>query len=465
MLLERFEVKGLAHYSYALGCTDSRKLVFIDPKRDIDTYLDFARQAGYAIAGVLETHIHADFASGARQLAHDAAAPLHVSAYDQGETFEVRHPHFDLRDGQRIELGKLRITAMHTPGHTPEHVSFLVAREGDAAPVAMFSGDFLFVGSVGRPDLLGEGATLSLADALYRSVQTMLAKLPDSLAVYPAHGAGSLCGAGMAGAASSTLGQERLSNPYLEPGLSRETFVERLLGSTPPFPPYYRRMKRLNADGPPALEPDLGQRAIAPEEFSALVESGYTVIDLRGQADFGAGHISGAFGIGLGNLLSVWSSWVVPYETPLLLVTPDPSMLDDAVRCLTRVGLDDVRGYLEGGIAAWVSKGLATRKLPQTPPQQLFARIQSAEDVRVLDVRSAAEFASGHIQGAVNILVGELPQRVAEAPRDADLLAITCGGGYRSTVAASILERAGFTNVANVPGGMGAWRQCGLPVV
>lgn len=470
MLFERFEDQGLAQYSYAVGCPGSGKIAIVDPRRDVDVYLQFAHEQGLTISHVLETHIHADYASGARELAERTGAEHLVSAYDAGETFEVTFPHRDLRDGESIEIGAVRIEALHTPGHTPEHLSFLVYDQARSAetPMLMLSGDFLFVGSLGRPDLLGEAQTRSLAERLYASVRDKLAKLPDGLEIHPAHGAGSLCGAGMSGRPVSTLGFERIANPYLDPKLTRDEFIDKLLASTPPFPAYYRRMKRVNSEGPTLLHGLPGLEAIEAEEFHRQVDSGHVVIDLRDQLAFGGGHIPGSFGIGGGTNLSTWASWVVPYDQPILLVPNDPNrpeQVEEAVRALVRVGLDDVRGHLEGGIASWRNAGYPLAETAQTTPPQLREALQSGEAPRVLDVRSDQEWESGHIEGALHIFGGDLPKRLEELPRNGHGLALVCGSGYRSTVAASVLERAGFRNLRNVTGGMGAWEKAGLPTV
>lgn len=463
MLLQSFEVKGLAHYSYAVGCPRAGRIAIVDPERDPQVYLGFAAARGLAISHVLETHIHADYASGAVELAQRTGAPLCVSAHDRGETYEAAFPHHDLHDGETIELGDVRIRALHTPGHTPEHLSYLAYAGATDAPAALLSGDFLFVGSLGRPDLLGEDAKARLAEQLHDSVRARLAGLPDELAVFPAHGAGSMCGAGMGDRPSSTLRAERIANPYLDPHLTREQFVARILGSVPPFPPYYRRMKQLNARGAPPLPEPLGGAALPAAEFRRGVDAGLVVIDTRGQGPFGAGHVPRSLGIGLGDLLSTWSAWVVPYETPLLLITARPDEAAAAARCLARVGLDDVRGHLAGGFESWREAGYPVARTPQLTPAEAFEKMRAGR-ARLVDVRGDAEWASGHAPGAVHIMGGWLAERVESLRGFDGQIALTCGGGYRSTVAASVLERAGFENVANVTDGMRAWRAAGLPV-
>lgn len=461
LLLERIEDDGLAQYSYIVGSQDATEVAVVDPRRDIDVYLDWSEKHGVRITAVLETHIHADFASGARALAARTAATLFESSHDRGETFQIAHPHRDIAHGERVQVGTIHLEALHTPGHTPEHLSFLVFEGEDRDPAAMLSGDFLFVNSVGRPDLLGDDESASLANRLYDSV-LRLGSYRDSLPVYPGHGAGSMCGSGMGQSPTTTLGQERQRNPYLAEGLSREAFVRRVLESAPPFPPYYRRMKRLNAEGPAVIEQLPGQRAIDLDEFQRIAQNG-VIVDLREQTAFGAGHIPGAFGIGAGKMLSMWSAWVVPYDTPLLLVG-DESVVEQATRSLIRVGLDDVQGFLRGGMPAWIDAGLPVATLAQMAPDTLQARLDAGERLQVLDVRTDNEWRDGHLPGALHIMGGYLATRLGDVPRNQPLV-VMCGSGYRSTIAGSMLERAGFDAVTNLTGGMKAWKEAGLEVV
>lgn len=466
MIFQRIEARGLAHYSYLVGCAETGQVAVIDPRRDVDVYERTAAENGWTIGQVLETHIHADFASGGRELARRTGAPLHASRHDEGELYEVSFPHEDLGDGDEIEIGSVRLRALHTPGHTPEHLSHLVfTPEGGAEPHMMLSGDFLFVGSLGRPDLLGEEAKRALADAMYDSVRDKLAGLPDALEIHPGHGAGSMCGAGMSDRPFSTLGIERVSNPYLDPGLEREAFVDRLLGHVPPFPPYYLRMKRINSDGPALLGELPGNRPIAVDEFAALMGEGAVVVDSRPAASFGEGHVPGALGIGLGPSLSVWGSWLIPYDKPILVVLADPTGAPDAARALVRVGLDDIRGYLDGGMTAWSAAGQTVSELPQLEAPALELRRTEGEPITIVDVRTAEEYADGHVDGALNIMGGFLADELERLPRDGSPIAVMCAGGYRSTAAASVLLAEGFDNVFNVPGGVARWAQSGLRLV
>lgn len=465
MLFETFEEKGLSHYSYAVGCPGAGEMAVIDPRRDVEVYLDFAAAQGLRISHVLETHIHADYASGARELAERTGAGLWLSAYDEGEIFEVSFPHREACDGDELEIGSVKIRALHTPGHTPEHLSFLIydGSRSREVPQILLSGDFLFVGSLGRPDLLGEEAKQKLAGRLWDSIQGKLAGLPDGLEIRPAHGAGSLCGAGMSGRPVSTLGYERATNPYLDPALSRQDLIDRILGGVPPFPDYYRRMKRLNSAGAPSRCGRPALAALPVDDFLTAAAAGHQVVDLRNPRAFGAGHVPGALGIAAGPSFLAWAPWFISYEAPVLLVAPNPETARQAETELARVGIDDVRGFLAGGIAAWTEAGLPLPILPQVEPGELAERLRSGERLRVIDVRGAEEWRLGHVSGAVNLPLPELAFRTGEL--DGEPLALLCGSGYRSTVAASVLERSGFNQLHNVSGGMKAWKEAGLPTV
>jgi hydroxyacylglutathione hydrolase len=466
VLFERIEDKGLAQFSYIVGCEGAGAVAVVDPRRDVDVYLEFARTRRLRITHVLETHIHADFASGGVELAAAAGAELAVSAYDRGEQYETAFAHRALTHGETIEIGRVRLQALHTPGHTPEHLSFLVfdTARSSAQPMILLSGDFLFVGSLGRPDLLGDEAKRALAVKLYRSVRDVLGPLPDGLEIAPGHGAGSMCGAGMSGRATSTLGFERIANPYLRADLDEETFVAQILSRVPPFPDYYRRMKALNAQGARELNGLPGLQPLTLAQFDAAVRAGQLVIDLRDQVSFGEGHVRGSFGIGAGTNLSTWASWVVPYDAPLVLVSARPEEVEEASRSLIRVGLDDVRGFIGDALEGWTSSGRPVATTPQLTPLELARKLANGARPVVIDVRGADEWDAGRIAGARHIMAGELAARIDEVPSEGEVVLI-CGSGYRSTVAASVLERAGRSNVSSVTGGMTAWKAAALPVV
>lgn len=443
MIVQRFEAAGLAHYSYVLG--SQGKAVAIDPKRDIDTYLQFARDKNLRITHILETHIHADYASGATALAAATGAELWLSAYDAGEAFEYQFPHRELRDDEEFSAGDLRIVAVHTPGHTPEHLSFLVydgRRCGQ--PMALFSGDFIFSGSIGRPDLLGEDAKRRLAEAMYESVNRRIAQLPDGVEVHPGHGAGSLCGTSISDRPQTTLGYERSCNIFMT-DKDRAHFIEHLLSTVPDFPDYYRRMKKINAEGPKILPGIPGDRKLSVEELRA-VQSEAVVIDIRRPEAFGGAHVPGSINIGAGTSFGLWAGIIVKPGRPIVLISEDGNT-EEVRRALIRVGLDEVRGWLT--ISDWILAGGEVAAVPLIDSREPMA------GKHVLDVRGKAEFALGHIDGAMNVPLGQLWQRLEEIPRNGTIR-VVCGTGYRASIGASILMRAGIP-AANVAGGMTAW--------
>jgi hydroxyacylglutathione hydrolase len=458
MKIERFEIAGLAQYSYVIS--DGGKAVVIDPIRDIDRYTLYAAQQGLQITHVLETHIHADFAAGSTALGAAAGAELALSAYDQGEHYRYAMAHRALRDGDVIEAGSVRIQALHTPGHTPEHLSFLVfdGERSVAAPVALFSGDFLLVGSLGRPDLLGEAAKVALAHELYRSLHERIAALPESVAIYPGHGAGSLCGSGMGDRAESTLGYERATNHLFQ--LPEADLVAEILRSVPPMPRYYPRMKELNAQGAPVLADLPGGEALSVAEVKALAGREDTIVlDVRRPEAFGGAHISGAIHIGAGQNLSLWAGWLLDAHKRLVLVG-DAGDDEAARRALIRVGLDGAEGFLAKGMPAWIDAGLEFARTTQVSTHEVSAR---PAEWRVLDVRSDQEWEGGHIEGATHIMLGELIGRMGELAKDRPVVAV-CGSGYRSSIAASLLAQHGFSDVRSMAGGMGAWQSQDLPL-
>ena len=311
------------------------------------------------------------------------------------------------------------------------------------------------MGSLGRPDLLGEAAKQKLAASLYESVHRRIVYLPDGVELDPAHGAGSLCGSGMAQRPQSTLGYERFCNVFME-GREEAEFIDAVLGSIPEFPDYYRRMKQINSDGPKLLDGLPGALAFGAEQFQeALQALDAAVIDLRRPEAFGGAHIPGALNIGAGQNLSMWAGWVAPYDRPLLLVGDEATDVESARRSLIRVGLDNIRGWLKGGMPSWIEAGLNQAHVPQISVRELQDKRESS-DVFLLDVRSRGEWVTGHIEGAVHIPGGELPKRVGEIPKNRAVHVI-CGSGYRSSIASSVLKRAGVDQVVNVVGGMTAW--------
>ncbi|WP_213807445.1 MBL fold metallo-hydrolase [Granulicella sp. dw_53] len=465
MNIERFEIPGLAQYSYIVS---TRGLaVVVDPIRDIDRYLDYAQQHSLIITHILETHIHADYASGATALAAASGAELYLSAHDTNELFEYAFPHHPFGDGESFSVGDIRVQAVHTPGHTPEHLSFLLFDTTRSAtlPASLFSGDFLFVGSLGRPDLLGEAAKQQLAQELYTSLKQRILTLPDSLEVLPGHGSGSLCGAGMSDRQQSTLGYERNVNPFFH--LSADTFTQQILTTVPPFPTYYPRMKALNAAGAPILSALPGDTSIPFAQLQQLIATQpITLLDLRRPESFGGAHIPNSINIGAGQNLSLWAGWLLDPNHPIVLIDETGSnsqAFAEARRSLIRVGLDNILGYVSGGIAGWIDSSLPLSQIPQVAPSQLLALTQAATRGIILDVRSDTEWNNGHIVNARHIPLGDLTQHLNELQPQQTIYTV-CGSGYRSSIAASLLAAQGFTSVSNMAGGMSAWNHQQLPV-
>lgn len=457
-VFETVRTDGLAHLSYLIGDRSTGQAAVIDPRRDVEIYLELARKHHLTITQAIETHIHADFVSGSRELAdRTGTAKIQVSV-EGGAQYGFAHE--SLRDGSRIDLGGITLTAMHTPGHTPEHLAYFATENGK--PWGFFSGDFLFADSVGRPDLLGASETPGLAKALFRSLQTSLATLPDDLPLYPAHGAGSPCGANICDR-QSTIGHERKHNPALQ-FTDEYAFTDWVLGTAPPMPRYYPRMKKINTHGPeilnglPAVEP------LEPAAFARRITAGEVqLIDNRSMLAFGGGHIAGALNIGPRPELSLWAGWMLDPEKPIALVLPRVEDLPEVLRQFIRVGFTRFDGWLRGGMDAWLTAGLPVQKLAQVPVQELNQQLPNRE-FQLLDVRMPKEWDDGHLPDARYLFLGELPAKLKNLNLDKPVV-VYCASGYRSSLAASLLEANGFKKVRNVPGSYGAWTAAGLPII
>lgn len=465
MRIERVFTPGLAQVGYIIGDDAHGVAAVIDPRRDVRVYLDLARSAGLRITDIFETHIHADFVSGALELADVTGATIHAGRL--GESAFAHHP---LDDGETVEVGGLRVTALWTPGHTPEHLCYVLTDPaiGDR-PQALCSGDMLFVGEVGRPDLLGEEATEQLIAHLYESIYQRLMPLPDDLIVYPGHGAGSSCGRSIGDSPSTTLGQEKRFN-YAFQTPDRAAFREAILRGMPPAPTYYPVLKKVNKAGAPRLRDLPHSHPLTPHQVRAAMDAGAMVIDARHALAFGGAHIPGAVFAGLSGGFVTWVGWLAPYDRDVILVLDDARDYDDARTQLLRIGVDRVLGYLQGGMSAWLGAAYAITPLPQISVHELKARLADGS-VRLLDVRSNEEFLQRHIADAVHRYAGAIVQAGRDGAVDdlAELadgpLAVICATGYRSSVAASILQGAGHANVYNVAGGNDAWVAAGFPTV
>lgn len=459
MIIERFFTPGLAQVAYLVADEDAGVAAVIDPRRDVEGYAAFAAARGLRIGAVLETHLHADFVSGARELAAAAGAPIYASGLAaQG------FPRAALGDGDAVAVGRLALRALWTPGHTPEHLAFLLTDPSRGPePVALFSGDALLVGEVGRPDLLGEPHTHRLAEQLYQTVADRLGRLADDLIVYPGHTAGSACGKKIGDAPTTTVGREKRFGYAFQAG-TEEAFARIVLADMPAPPTYYPFVKRINAAGPALLRDLAGGEPLLPGRVVEHQAQGGVVIDARTPAAFGEGHVPGAVFVGLGPSFVTWLGWLAPYGRDLVLVLDDDRRFEEARTELRRIGLDRVAGYLAGGMAAWRASALAVATLPQISPPALAARLGDAPDgLLVLDVRSDEEWRGGHIPGAVHRFGGEIARGASSPIGEASQVAVVCGSGYRSSVAASLLRHRGAQNLVNVAGGMTAWLAAGLP--
>ena len=460
MYLEQFFVEGLGHASYLVGSDTTKEALVVDPRRDVMAYVEAAHKRGLEIRYVLETHLHNDFVSGARQLASCLGAE-HVASAEADIAFE----HRGVRDGDELRLGELLIRVLRTPGHTPEHVSYAVIDTArHEQPFVVFSGGDLLVGAVGRPDLLGRELGEQLAPQLYDSLHDKLLPLGDHVIVLPTHGNGSLCGRGISGTRTTTIGYERLANPMLQ-HTSKEAFVEAVLAGDPAIPAYYARMRPTNQGGPePFRAPE--PRPLPPHEVQHLAGHGAVVLDTRPNVAFGGGHIPGAVNVSLGPMLATWVGWLVSADDPIVLVLDREEDWAEVTTALLRIGYERFAGYLHLGMSSWVEHGLPVERVEQLTVHELQRRLDERSDVQVLDVRLDGEWQGGHIDRATHLMLGDLPTGLEALGLDRDRpIAAVCGSGYRSSIATSLLERHGFKEVWNTLGGMTAWKEAGLPTV
>ena len=447
-MFQRFFDEGLAQASFLVGCDRAKQAVVIDPRRDISVYLAAARQHGATIVAAIETHVHADFVSGARELAETGARVY------TGPGADLEYGHHEVRDGEALAVGDVALTFLHTPGHTWEHICILAETGGQ--PARLFTGDLLFVGAVGRPDLVGDAQTRQLAEKLYESLGRVMS-LDDRIEIHPGHGAGSLCGAGIGKDPSSTVARERRQNALLQ-HTNRDEFVAAVLADLPETPPYFARMKQMNKAGPPLLDEQRRLPSIRPAAAAALAADGALILDLRDAAAFAAAHPYGALNFAYGPKIGYWAGWLIPPDDPLLILADEPAHAQEAAAQLRRVGLDRIEGAIAGGFADWIGAGLPVAELAQMSPAELRDAVANGRGgVRLVDVRSPHEWQSGHIDGSVNIPVGELPARTGELA-GGTLVATICEGGYRSSLAASLLAHDGISPLTNVSGGMTAYR-------
>jgi hydroxyacylglutathione hydrolase len=477
MLLKRFYDDRLAQASYLVGCQRTGEALIVDPNRDIDAYVRAAGAEGLRITHVTETHIHADFVSGALELAERTGARLHLSGEggpDWSYAFAQRVGAVVVRDGDHFMVGNVRIDAVHTPGHTPEHLTFLVT-DGAGADRAMgaLTGDFLFVGDVGRPDLLERAA--KVAGTMRDSARRLFGSLrrfrdrPDWLQIWPGHGAGSACGKALGAVPQSTLGYEKLFN-WAFAHTDEDAFVAAVLDGQPEPPTYFAQMKRINRVGPRVLGGFTRPERLPATRLADLLSGGALVVDTRHAADFADRHVPGTINITLNRAFTTWAGWLLPYDRDVFLLVDDSegaargAAIDVAVRDLAMIGLDRVAGWFGAdAIDEWTDvSGRALATVSQTTPAELAARMSDGTAM-LLDVRDEAEWRQERVAGARHVPVGLLPAHLGELPRDRPIV-VLCLSGSRSAIAASLLRAAGITDVSNLRGGLAAWQELGLPV-
>jgi hydroxyacylglutathione hydrolase len=464
MIFHRFYDPQLAQASFLIGCSATGEGLVIDPSRRIEPYLTEAEQAGLRITAVTETHIHADFVSGSRELAARSGATLYLSdagGADWRYRYAADAGAVLLTEGSQIQVGQVRIDVLHTPGHTPEHLSFMVTDTAAAeGPVGIVTGDFVFAGDVGRPDLLEKAVGVAnaadgAARVLYHSLQRFRT-LPEHLQVWPGHGAGSACGKGLSAMPQSTVGYELRYNWAFQ-ARDEQEFVDAVLSGQPEPPRYFKEMKRINRDGPPILGSPTVPRWLPEHYLKERLAAGDMVVDLRPAAEFAAGHVAGTINIPLNRSFTSWAGWLLPYDRPFYLLADSTGAagIQRVANDLTMIGLESIGGYFG--------------------PEALQGELQAAEQVSldevkdakgkpyVLDVRNLNEWEHGHLPGAHHIALGTLPDRLQEIPRDQPIV-VHCQGGGRSAIAQSILQAAGYTDVRNMGAGFGGWSAAGLPV-
>jgi hydroxyacylglutathione hydrolase len=464
MYFEQFYLTCLAHASYMIGSEGEAAVV--DPQRDVDIYLTAAEEQKLKIRHIFETHLHADFVSGHKELAARTGAKIYI-----GAKADAGFPHVALNDGYEVSMGAVRIRALETPGHTPESVCLVISDESDKTgqPCAVLTGDTLFIGDVGRPDLSRTHTPRQLAGLLYDSLHQKLLALPDAVKVYPAHGAGSLCGRAMRAERSSTIGTERLTNYALQIP-SRQEFVAQLTANLPARPEYFLEDAEINRSGATSLMELPPLPALSPAEVEALLGQHavgkMNVLDVRPGDEFAAGHVAGSISIALSGQFASWAGGIFGIHSKPVLIGDSDAQIEEARLRLARVGIEDLRGYLAGGLTAWRKAGLPVITTPQISPAELNQKLRDGNwrAADILDVRREGEWQAGHIGDVQCRALDTFPQGLPAIDRGRPV-AVHCKSGYRSIIACSLLERAGHRNVVNVSGGFDAWHAAGLPEV
>jgi hydroxyacylglutathione hydrolase len=464
MYFKQFYLGCLAHASYLIGA-DGEAAV-IDPQRDVDQYIEEANAQHLRIKYIIETHLHADFVSGHRELADKTGAEI-VFGKEAGATF----PHRAVKDGDELTIGRVKLRIMETPGHTPESICVLITEREkkageDACVPKLLTGDTLFIGDVGRPDLAGGRGYTSqdMAAMMYDSLHKKILILPDDVEVYPAHGAGSMCGKNLSTDTSSTIGQQRKFNYALQP-MSKDEFVRMMTTDLPEAPAYFPKDAEINRGGAAPLEGLPPLRSMTPAEVAEGAKHGCIVLDVRAPDEFGAGHVPGSTNIGLSGQFASWAGTLIPMTAPIVLLAESEAKAEEARMRLARVGLENIKGHLAGGMDAWKEVGFEVAIVPQITVAELKDLIDSRSDLQILDVRRPAEYDSGHVPRAVTSPLSKLRESWPLLAFDpAKTTTVICAGGYRSSAATSLLQAAGFADLLNVTGGTTAWIKAGYEV-
>jgi len=452
MYFQQFYLGCLSHASYIIGSDGVAAVV--DPQRDAGIYIEDALRNGLRIEHVIETNLHADFISGHQEIAAITGAKVYL-----GGATEAKFPHVPVHDGYEIRFGKCVLRFLETPGHTLESVSILVTDlDRGPEPYAVLTGDTLFIGDVGRPDLAPGRTPQELAGMLYDSLHTKLLTLPDAVQVYPAHGAGSLCGKQLSNERSSTIGLQRATNFALQ-AKSREEFVHLLTDDLPERPGYFAQDAEITRSGPAPLADLPELQPIAAQQVADLRRDGAIVLDTRPAGQFGGAHIPGAIHIGLSGQFASWAGRLIGLDSKIVIVAEDQETTLESRLRLARVGMENVIGFVEGGMSGWFGAGLPVEQVPQITVQDLHREL---DHVQLVDVRMPGEWETAHIEGARSKPLPKLMSMLDDLDRTQPV-AVHCKSGYRSSIATSLLQRAGFTQVMNVIGGIDAWQTCGLP--
>lgn len=456
--------KSLAQGSYFIGCQKAGVALVIDPKRDVDTYIEIAKQNNMKITHIAETHIHADFLAGSRELAALTGAELYLSD-EGGPDWQYDFPHTGLKDGDEFEVGNLKVEVIHTPGHTPESISFLLTDlPASDKPVMLFTGDFVFVGDIGRPDLLEKAAGLKGtqdigARQMYKSLQRFN-ELPDYIQVWPGHGAGSACGKALGAVPSSTTGYEKIRNWAFQYENDEKGFARYLLEGQPEPPKYFAMMKKLNKIDRQLLTEVPKMKKLSVEELKNALAKGVKVVDTRPKAEFAMGFIPGTINIQGNNTFSTWMGWFMSYDEPFILIA-DESTHDDLTRKLMRIGLDNIYGYVDS-VDEWTKSGGELLKSKIITTDQ-FKETRKT-DAQIIDLRGETEYSSGHIQDSEHVFIGTLEENLNRISKDKQVV-VYCQAGDRATIGYSLLVSKGFRNVMNYSGGINEWIGSGNAVV